>query len=86
MGVFGRDNVNSAEKYLVSSDLFNPQFNTTSGQFCVSFVTGGYTRANNTSFILPVGAGRCLYTIGSNANTGSMYLYVLGYRRIGTNA
>ena len=86
MGVFGRDNVNSADKYLVSSDLFNPQFNTTSGQFCVSFVAGAYARANNTSFILPVGAGRCLYTIGSQANTGNMYLYVLGYRRIGTNS
>ena len=84
LGVFGREYLDAGGAFQLGSDVFDVPYDTTTGAYSVMLNAGGYSRAATTQFILPVGQGRCLYTIGSVA-TNKMFLYLVGYRRIGTN-
>lgn len=82
--VLGNWNGNSADAYLeiaLISDVI-----TANTQICrIPANTNG-----GTSFVFPVGAGRYIKRRANNhsssKSTGNCYLYLMGYRRIGTNA
>lgn len=69
----------------VSSDAFGGASPTISNVYA-QILTTGYSNSGVNDFILPVGTGRKIYYTVATTDFDSLYIVLLGYRRIGTNS
>lgn len=74
----------SSYYYHIETDIFDDGNTSTGSSNYVQLWGGGSSRHNMNTFDLPVGIGRYIKVYGSGAD--NIYIYALGYRRLGTNS
>ena len=74
----------SSYYYHIETDIFDDGDTSTGNSNYLQLQGGTYSRQNVNIFDLPVGTGRYIKVYGSGAD--NIFIYALGYRRLGTNS